>query len=154
MSAPLPVELASLTALAPPCPACGVPLLLDEKNTTTCHGCRAVVGAPARFVDEKKKKKPLRPAFSTGPARACCRCQQTVQRVLVDDVGASFCAGCNLVVVARGQAPRLLNPINPDRLRVQTERPKRRALRRRDWAAIAVGLVVVGVVAAVEMNVW
>ena len=156
MSAPLPVELSATTASlldrAAPCPACSAPLLLDEKHATTCAVCQSIVGSPGRFVDEKNRRKPLRPAFSTGPVRACCRCQQTVQRVLVDDVGGAFCAGCNLVFVGRGQAPRLLNKVDHARLRVETERPKK-GMRPRDWAAVAVALVAIGVVAAREMGV-
>lgn len=149
MSAPLPVDLASFTD---PCPACGAPLLLSDTKTSSCGGCGCVVGSPGRFVDDKKRRKPLRPAFATGPLRACCRCKQTVQRVLVDDVGGSFCAHCNLVFVARSAAPRLLNPVDPSRLRVQTERPKNTRLRARDWAAVALALVAIGVIAAVEMK--
>ena len=147
MSAPLPVDL---SAVVPPCPACGAPLVLDDKKTVCCNGCGAVVGTPGRFVDDKSRRKPLRPAFSTGPLRACRRCRRTLQRVLVDDFGGCFCAGCNLVVVAKGAAPRLL--VDATRLRVQTERPKQRRLRRRDWAAIALALVAIGVVAAVELR--
>jgi hypothetical protein len=149
MSAPLPVDLSAIGA---PCPACGVPLLLDDKRTTCCPACAAVVGTPGRFVDEKSRRKPLRPAFSTGPLRPCGRCQQALQRVLVDDVGGCFCAGCNLVFVADGQVPRLLNKEGASRLRVQTERPRRDGLRPRDWLAIAVALCAVGVIAAVEMG--
>lgn len=149
MSAPLPVELASLGL---PCPACATPLVLDNQRTTCCPTCASVVGSPGRFVDEKNRRKPLRPAFSTGPVRGCCRCKQTVQRVLVDDVGGSFCAGCNLVFVSKHAAPRL-RTVDAARLRVETERPKTDGLRPRDWMAVALALCTLGAVAAVEMGV-
>ncbi len=149
MSAPLPVDLA---ALALPCPACGVPLVLDDKRTTCCPQCACTVGTPGRFVDDKQRRKPLRPAFSTGPLRGCCRCKQTVQRVLVDDVGGSFCGSCNLVFLSKNAAPRL-RAIDASRIRVETGKPKPRdGLRPRTWLAVAVALCAVGAVAVVKMG--
>lgn len=116
MSAPLPVELSSLGA---PCPACGAPLLLGPVAPTRCPGCAALVGAPGRFVDASRRRKPLRPAFSLEPPRACGRCRACLQRVLVDDVAGAYCGTCNLVIVARGAAARVLGK-DADRLHLES----------------------------------
>ena len=149
MNAPLPVEMLPATSA---CPACGTSLVLDPRRPTPCPRCAAVIGSPRRFVDDNGRRLAVRPAFSSGPLRACGRCHQTLQRVLVDDVAGCFCGACSMVFIGAKQAPRM-STIDVARVQVESDdrvwRPKAR-----DVAAVGLAVMAVVAVAFVELGMF
>lgn len=150
MNAPLPVDLLPAQSA---CPACGTSLVLDPRRPTPCPSCSAVIGSPRRFVDDAGHRLAVRPAFSSGPPRACNRCRQTLQRVLVDDVAGCFCGACNLVFIGARQAPRLVPLVGLERLQVDTDE-RGWHLKTRDVAAVALAALAIATVACVELGVF
>ena len=137
MNAPLPVDLLPPSSL---CPACGASIVVDPKTPTPCTNCAAVVGSPRRFVDDAGRRLVVRPAFSSGPLRACGRCKQALQRVLVDDVAGCFCGACNVVFIGSRHAARVPVVVAAvERVQVDSAEPPRRS----NVVLVAAGLVLV-----------
>ncbi|MDP2343411.1 MAG: hypothetical protein Q8O67_20805 [Deltaproteobacteria bacterium] len=149
MNAPLPVDFVLPSS---PCPACAASLMMDPRKPTPCPHCAAVVGSPRRFVDDAGRRLIVRPAFSSGPLRACGRCKQSLQRVLVDDVAGCFCGSCNMVFIGARNAPRL--PVaDVDRLQVDSEAGPTR-VKARDAVAVAAAVVAIATVAFIELGMF
>jgi hypothetical protein len=150
MNAPLPVDLVPPSS---PCPACAVSIVLEPRKPTPCPHCAAVIGSPRRFVDDAGRRLAVRPAFSSGPLRACGRCKQSLQRVLVGDVAGCFCGACNLVFIGARHVPRL--PVaDVDRVQVESAGPRSWRLNTRDVAVVAAALAAIGAVAFIELGVF